>query len=235
MESFGIHLEPLRAILLPDRRVPAAPADRAGRRARRLAARQAGALHGRQGPARDQLQRAHRARRPRQLPAPGRHVRRHHQPVRRAGVLAGDPGLAADRLQRPGPHLHHRPARARGLVRAEHLRRAAGAGLRLLLRALRGRRGHGLLPQHQAAGCRVPRQARAVRDHGVRGADRARPDQGRRRHRARELPRHPGRRGVRAGARLRPRRQGLGGRAHRAAGGRASASLRRDDGDKFSR
>ena len=77
------------------------------------------------------------------------------------------------------------------LVRAERVRRAADPGLRRLLRALRRRRGDGLRPQRQHAGRDAPRQARAVRDHGLRGADRARPDQGRRRHRAPELPHHP--------------------------------------------
>src|SRR6185369_6740528 len=47
----------------------------------------------------------------------------------------------------------------------------------------------------------------------LRGADRARPGQHRRRHRAPELPHHPRRAGVRPGARIRSRRQGMGGGA----------------------
>ena len=52
---------------------------------------------------------------------------------------------------------------------------------------------------------------RAVRDPRLRGADRPRPGERRRRHRAPDLPHRPRRRGVRARARLRPGRQGLGG------------------------
>ncbi len=104
----------------PDRRAAAATGAGAARGRGRLAVRQGGALRGRKGAARDQFQRADRARR-----APINFLQQ--------GGMRGDTttlfGLFAywlvilaaldHRLQRPGPHVHHRSAAARRAVRAQ--------------------------------------------------------------------------------------------------------------------
>ena len=88
----------------------------------------------------------------------------------------------------------------------------------------------------RSAGRRVARQAGAIRDAGLRGADRAGSAQGRRRHRARKLPGDPRRRGVRAGAGLRPGRQGLGGGTDRAlVAARTTAAARSGPADPQTR
>ena len=158
----------------------------------RMAARQGGALRHRARPAGGELPHRDPARGPRRIPARRRHRSRHRPSIfGAAGLLAGDPRLAGGGLQQPGPHLHHRPPRARGAVRAEGDGRAADARLRRVFRALHRQRGHRLLPQRPHPGRRAPRSAGAIRHRHVRGADRARPGQHRRRHRAPELPHHP--------------------------------------------
>ena len=88
-----------------------------------------------------------------------------------------------------GLDLRDRPARPGGAVRAEGDGGGADPRLRRLLRALRRRRGDDLLPQRRHRRRRAAGPARAVRDHGLRGADRARPARPRRHHPA-DLPDH---------------------------------------------
>ncbi len=140
MDTLTFYLEPLRAFLFQiGAFVPRAGVRDPGRD-RGLADRQGGALRGHPRAACDQFPRADRARRHRQLPASGRHGDGLDRGLRRPGLLDGDPGLAGGGLQRAGPELRHRPARPRDVVRAECLRGHAGAGLRGLLRQVRGRR-----------------------------------------------------------------------------------------------